>query len=223
MSPRCSLATAAELDTWCGTPAGSLLAAIQHSVSSLVNWSNSGVLNAAPPNYTHRLLLTGVAMLGANVVLEALLDVLMKYAGSSSPGVVLDIVTAMICAPASADGRERLSLRHVLNTAYSDAYTLSKKDSGRAEMVVRLQRRVDSQGGRSEEREIGETMDGGGTLEVAVDADGNGILLEIGDGTAVDVGTDGGMADVLDVGMGMDLDIGDVMGDGLGDDDFLGM
>jgi len=181
------------------------------------------VSNAAPPNYTHRLLLTAVTMLGSKVVLGSLLDIIVKHAANGAPDVVLDIVTAMICAPIANDGRERLSLRHVLQSAYNDAYTLSKHDAAKAEIIVRLGRRVEVQGGSITAGGIDAGLDVNAAMDAAVAVDGNDILLDMGDGTGVTAEGQAQMVDVINAEMEMDLQMADVMGDVGAGEDFLGM
>ncbi|MCJ1414605.1 mediator complex subunit [Xylographa parallela] len=221
--PRNTATSASELESWCGTPGGSILSSLHNSVMALVNWSTAGVSNAAPPNYTHRLVLTAETMLGAKAVLGSLLDIILKHAANEAADVVLDIVTALICAPTANDGRERLSLRHVLQSAYNDAYALSKHDAARAEIIVRLNRRVQTQGGSSTSGEIDAELDVNAAMDAAVAADGNEILLDMGDGTGVTAGGQAQMVDVINAGMEMDLQMADVMGDVGGSEDFLGM
>lgn len=220
--PRCALVSASELEAWCCTPGGGILASLQNSITTLLQWSTTGVSNAGPPKYTHRLLLTAVSMLGAKVVIDSLLDAVLKHAGSA-PDVVLDVVTAMICAPTAADRRERLSLRHALQSTYSDSYAPSKRDAARAELAVRLHHRVETQGSRTGTAEIADELDVDAAMEAAVAVDGSGLLLGIGDGTGVDASGQGAMADVLSTGMDMDLQMVDVMGDVGSAEDFLGM
>ncbi|MCJ1383049.1 mediator complex subunit [Xylographa soralifera] len=221
--PRNTAISASELESWCGIPGGSILSALHNSIMALVNWSTTGVSNAAPPNYTHRLLLTAETMLGAKFVLGSLLDIILKHAANETADVVLDIVTALICAPTANDGRERLSLRYILQLAYNDAYTLSKHDTAKAEIIVRLNRRVETQGGSTTTGEIDAELDVNAAMDAAVAVDGNGILLDMGDGTGVTAGGQAQMVDVINAGMEMDLQMADVMGDVGGAEDFLGM
>ena len=157
-------------------------------------------------------------MLGSKPVLEALLDVVMKQAANGSPDVALDVVTAVICAPVAG---ERYSLRHALHSAYSDVYTLSKRDATRAEIVVRLQRRVEAQGTRSS----GSGMDGvmGGAMEGGVDVSGDGgaMLLDMGAGNGGGEADQEGMEGMLDVELGMQM--GTMMDAGAEDEDYLGL
>ncbi|MCJ1401714.1 mediator complex subunit [Xylographa trunciseda] len=221
--PRNAAVSVSELESWCGTPGGSMLSALHNSIMALVNWSTTGMSNAAPPNYTHRLLLTAVTMLGAKVVLGSLLDIIVKHTPNGASDVVLDIVTAMICAPVANDGRERLSLRQVLQSAYNDVYTLSKHDAARAEIIVRLNRRVEVQGGSSAVGGIGAELDVNAAMDAAVAADGTDILLDMGDGTGVTAEGQAQMVDAINAGMEMDLQMADVMGDVGAGEDFLGI
>ena len=198
---RSDLATASEIESWCSTWGGSLLGALHHSFRALVQWSTSGASNAPPPSYTHRQLITTVLLLGAKRVFDALLDDILKEATKSMGDTALDVVTALICAPVADNGKGRLSLRHVLLAASNDSYQLSKKDPSRAEMVVRLYRRVESQGVRL----------GGQDLNDVTAAEGD-ILMGM-DGTADDGGT--GMDAELDMQMAGVVGTGDDLFEGL--------
>lgn len=145
-----------DLETWSATPGGGILTTIRHTINSLVQWSHTDSLNATLPNYTHRQLLAAVQMLGAKSVLEALLDEIVKSLAAGPPDVLLDITTTLITAPTAADfpptntvgplnPKPRLSLRDALSTASNDAYSLSKTNAPRAEITVRLHRRVEAQ------------------------------------------------------------------------------
>ncbi|MCJ1283854.1 mediator complex subunit [Xylographa opegraphella] len=221
--PRNTATSASELESWCGTPGGSILSSLYNSIMALVNWSTTGVSNAAPPNYTHRLLLTAATMLGAKVVLGSLLDMTLKHAANEAADVVLDIVTALICAPTANDGRERLSLRHALQSAYNGAFALSKHDAARAEIIVRLHRRVQSQGGSSTPGEIEADLDVNAAMDAAVAVDGNEMLLDMENGTGVTATGQAQMVDAIKAGMEMDLHMANVMDDVGGAEDFLGM
>lgn len=213
--PRSSLASQAEIDAWCS---GSILGTLQNAVASLVSWSTTGALNAAPPNYTHRLFLAAVQLMGSKPVLEALLDTVMNVAVKGPPDVVLDVVTAMVCAPITG---ERFSLRQALHSAYSDAYALSKRSAARAEMVVRLYRRIEAQapigGGSGTDGGMRGAIEGG----VGVGADGEQMLLDMGVAAGTGEAGQEGMEGMMDVGL--DMQMGDMMGAGAESDDFLGL
>ena len=167
-----------DLETWSATPGGGILAAIRYTINSLVQWSQTDSLNAALPSYTHRQLVVAVQMLGAKSVLEALVDEIVKSQTAGSPDVLFDIITTLITAPTAADfppthSKSRLSLRDALSTASDDAYTLSKTNASRAEIIVRLHRRVEAQLVRT-----------GSQTTIVTDADAeNAMLLDLGNRT----------------------------------------
>ena len=194
---RSDLATASEIESWCSTSGGSLLGALHHSFRALVQWSTSGASNTPPPSYTHRQLVTTVLMLGAKRVFNALLDDILKEATKGTGDTALDVVTALICAPVADNGKGRLSLRNVLLAAFNDSYKLSKKDPARAEMTVRLYRRVESQMVRLGGRDLNDVAVAEEDILMAMDETADG------GGTAIDAELDMQMAEV--VGNGDDL------------------
>ena len=169
--PRNGAATHLELESWTKTPHGGMLMALRHSFGSLVKWSNNLVNSAqvalnssstgqqpnnfpsSAPLYTHRILPTAVLLFGANKVLQALLKESTKLmtTNSCSPEIVLDILAALISAPAAQPPRSGLTLRQMLDLLLADAYALhtSKDEDGsktvQAEFIVRLSRRVEAQ------------------------------------------------------------------------------
>ncbi|KAL9120982.1 MAG: hypothetical protein Q9187_002457 [Circinaria calcarea] len=174
-----------DLETWSATPGGGILAAIRHTINSLVQWSQIDSPNATLPSYTHRQLVAAVQMLGAKSVLEALVDEIVKSQAAGPTDVLLDIITTLITAPTAVDfpptngvgpthPKSRLSLRDALSTASDDAYTLSKTNTSRAEITVRLHRRVEAQLART-----------GSQTTIVTDADAeNAMLLDLGNRTA---------------------------------------
>ena len=194
---RSDLATASEIESWCSTSSGSLLGTLHNSFRALVQWSTSSASNAPPPSYTHRQLVTTVLILGAKRVFDALLDNVLKEATRGTGDTALDVVTALICAPVTDNGKGRLSLRSVLLAAFNDSYKLSKKDPARAQMTVRLYRRVESQTVRLGGQDLNEVAapDGGMLMEMDGTVDGGGA--------GMDAELDMQMADV--VGSGDDL------------------
>jgi len=158
--------------------------------------------------------------MGSKPVLEALLDTVMNIAVKGPPDVVLDVITAMVCAPVTG---ERFSLRQALHSAYSDAYVLSKRNAARAEMLVRLYRRVEAQapigGGSGTDGGMGGAIEGG--VGVGVGADAGDMLLDMGVAAGGGEAGHEGMEGMMDVGL--DLQMGDMMGAGAEGDDFLGL
>ena len=62
-----------ELESWTSTAGGGLVAAIKHTVSSLVHWGLNPI-NNPPANYTHRQILVGLKMLGAKRLLHTIIE-----------------------------------------------------------------------------------------------------------------------------------------------------
>lgn len=157
--------------THSGGGGGGLLGSIRNSMQSLVLWSANPEISMAPPSYTHRQLLAGVRMLGASRVLRALEEELKLQTDAGSGDLALDVVAMVISAPMlesftaeqqhyhpddnnnnnnnSKDQRTNdtlqspiLTLRDALNLDHSDVPRISEKDPLRAELIVRLHRRI---------------------------------------------------------------------------------
>ncbi|KAL5000678.1 mediator of RNA polymerase II transcription subunit 5 [Aspergillus recurvatus] len=157
-----------ELEPWTTHNPGGLLGNIRATFQSLILWSTSSNISMAPPSYTHRQIITAIRTLGASRVLAALLDEL-KFQTESSPGtagIALDTAASIVSAPLSesyaldqfqthhdpsaskeSDQSPRysiLTLRDALNMQHESVPKLSEKDPLRAEIVVRLYRRVNT-------------------------------------------------------------------------------
>ena len=196
------------------------------------------------PSYTHRLYLSAWIILGAKATLEALLDEITKHpfaqlTSSSAQDVALDIVAALIMAPTTTDAlitpnsgitpaqykrSQRLNLRHVIHYMGQDAYKLSRKDAPRAEVIVRLLRRVQSLSARPSQASLRQRQQQVQDELVVQAATGDAMMLDLpGDGTEI--------AGIEDAQLNVDVDgtIGEVMdgfmaGDGgLGEEFDLGM
>lgn len=59
--------------------------------------------------------------------------------------LVLDVLSALLSAPSIASPRSQLTLRAALSLVFQEAYALSRTDRARAELIVRLERRVAAQ------------------------------------------------------------------------------
>lgn len=207
---RTDFATKIELETWCATPGG-LIAALSHSLQQLLQWSVSPT--APLPAYDSRMFIMATSMLGAKPVLDALLNEADKYA-DTHPDMFLDVLTATICAPTAISSRRRPTLRHALHAAYVDAYELSKKDPAKAELIVRLHRRVNAHTA---------TTVTGVAVEDLVQAVGEleGVVVSTQDLQLADAGDM-----LLEVGgdAGDDIDFGVLDGmEGVDADEFLGL
>ena len=245
-----------ELDNWAAQTAGGLPGSIRNTLQSLVLWSTNSEITMAPQSYTHRQLLTGVRILGSARVLNAMLDEVKQQTEAGSGDLALDIAATMICAPmaesfavdqnichpvdSSKESLPRcsiLTLRDALALQHDNVPKISEKDPVRAQVVVRLWRRVSllctppSQVSNIDVSNIihnmhlgveQDRMDLEPTAGVGVDDDTDNINQMLDDATAAaaagmdsgvvghDMGQDLGQDMGLDAGTGMDA-IDDVL------------
>ncbi|KAL4870734.1 mediator of RNA polymerase II transcription subunit 5 [Aspergillus spectabilis] len=235
-----------ELESWTTHSPGTLLGSLRSTFQSLILWSTSPDPTMAPPSYTHRQLISATRMLGAPRVLTALLDELkvQSDSGTTSIDLALDIAATFICAPLadsyavdqhthhppvnqSKEPIPRcaiLTLRDALNLQHENVPKISEKDPFRAEMLVRLFRRVNvllSPPAQVANLDMGMNM--------------NNIIENMQLGVGVDVDAQGGMdlsssgaggngqneqanlnqiMDNAAAAVGMDMDIGEEQGIG---------
>ncbi|PIG84895.1 mediator of RNA polymerase II transcription subunit 5 [Aspergillus arachidicola] len=152
-----------ELDSWTTHSPGGLLGSIRSTFQGLVLWSTSPGVSMAPHFYTHRQLVAGIRMLGSARVLTAIVDELKMQTETGNADLALDIAVTMICAPLAesfaieqsnyhpVDPNKEplprcpvLTLRDALNLQHENVPKLSEKDPLRAEVIVRLYRRVNA-------------------------------------------------------------------------------
>lgn len=132
-----------ELERWCATPAGGLSTSLRQTIQALIQWSSGTTPDTSPTNYTHQLLLSAIRIQGANRVLDTLLDEVIAQTEAGNPtDTALDIVVTVIAAPHPST---RLTLHDALSEAYLHAYELSQTNLLRAELIVRIHRRVEAQ------------------------------------------------------------------------------
>lgn len=151
-----------ELDSWVAQATGGLTGSIRNTLQSLVLWSTNSEINMAPQSYTHRQLLAGIRILGAARVLGALVDEVKQQTEVAGSGdLALDIAATMICAPMAEsfavdqnschpiDSTKEalpyctiLTLRDALTLQHDNVPKISETDPVRAEVIVRLWRRV---------------------------------------------------------------------------------
>jgi mediator of RNA polymerase II transcription subunit 5 len=117
----------------------------------------------APHPYTHRQILAGVRILGASRVLPTLIEELKLQMEAGSGDLALDVAATLVCSPIaesfavdqsyyhpidpSKDAFPRcpiLTLRDALIIQHEDVPKISEKDPLRAEVIVRLYRRVNN-------------------------------------------------------------------------------
>jgi len=159
-----------ELETWTSTQGG-LMASIRNTFQSLVLWATAPEMNMTTPPYTHRQLIAGVRILGAERIIHGLVEEVKLQTEHNSGDLALEIATTMICAPTTADPtmlpapldangvsipapKSRLSLVEALKLMLDDTlgrysgsdHTMMEDfDRGTAETIVRLHRRVEAQ------------------------------------------------------------------------------
>ena len=159
------------------------------------------------PPYTHRLYLSAWIILGAKTTLEVLLEEITKHPfeqhnSPSTQDVALDVVAALIMAPTTGDTlitpasgmtpaqykrSRRLNLRHVLNYMGQDAYKVSRKDAPRAEVIVRLLRRVQNLSARPSQAGLRQQQQQAQDELVVQAATGDTMMLDLqGEGTGID-------------------------------------
>ncbi|RDW59293.1 putative RNA polymerase II mediator complex subunit Nut1 [Aspergillus mulundensis] len=157
-----------ELESWSSHNPGGFIGSFRATFQSLILWSTSPDATMAPPSYTHRQMITAIRTVGAPRILSALLDEL-KFQTESNTGtadIALDIAASLVSAPLPesyaldqfqthhehaaskpSDNPPRYPLltpRDALNLIHESVPKLSEKDPLRAELVVRLYRRVNT-------------------------------------------------------------------------------
>ncbi|EEA27945.1 mediator complex subunit [Talaromyces marneffei ATCC 18224] len=200
-----------ELDSWT-THTDGICGVIRVTFQGLILWSASAEMSMSPHAYTHRLILVGIRLSTASNVLSALLDELRAQAeeASGSLDLAIDIAATLICAPIPESFAQEqtiyhpidstkeafprcllLTLRQALMIQHQNVPRLSEKDPTRAEVIVRLTRRVNAlltppaHVGTIDVTNIIDNMN----LEAAAAAAGHDVIdLNNGNGT----GNDGG-------------------------------
>lgn len=136
-----------ELEAWASTPGHGLASALPNMIHGLLLWCLAHG-NLSPPNYTHRLLFQTQAILGAKATLKILIDELIAQTNQHGPDgpevdTTFDIIVTMIIAPHPSH-HPRLTLLSALRIQYAEIADLSKTDVHRANVTVRLHRRVEA-------------------------------------------------------------------------------
>lgn len=232
-----------ELDGWTQAP-GSLLGSIRSTFQALMLWSTSPDVSMTPSAYTHRQLIAGIRILGSVRVLGALIEELKLQTEAGNGPLAIDIAATMVCSPLaesfaveqshyhpvdpSKEALPRcpiLTLRDALLIQHENVAKLSEKDPLRAEIIVRLQRRVNALSAPTtqmpnldmsniiQNMQLG--VDGPGQMDL--DASGPGAdmgedetnLTRIMGNAAAAVGMDSGVGQ--DMGGGLDTNIDDML------------
>ncbi|KAF2840549.1 Med5-domain-containing protein [Patellaria atrata CBS 101060] len=218
--------TLTELESWTSSGTSTKLS-LRSTVQSLTLWSASGGQHMTAPSYTHRMLSTFLALIPAPTLLRAILEETKAQSEAGNAATVLDVATALICAPSHLNSpvpvawpavmipapqlpRDRLNLRDALRLERDEASDLLPSDHLLAETIVRLSRKVEAQCAPATTAMQSLALSG-------VDApmqDMMGLNIQVQD---VDVAAT--MERPLEVGVGlddagMDLDLGGVVGGG---------
>jgi len=232
-----------ELESWTNAHGGGIANSIRHTIQSLTQWSLSTGMNVMPTSYTHRQILTGLRVLGAKRLLGAIIEEVKAQTENGSGAVVIDVATAIICAP-DADSipatnsnqlmtmlgdpsptphplQRRLTLRDALRTEAENAAKTHKIDVLQAETVIRVFRRVEAMMTVAIPQ-TGMLDHGLGSLE-GVDATMDvGVGVGLSDGVlsgaqeideAIAAAADQEMMDALAAGEGMIVGDDDLLGD----------
>ncbi|KAF3491982.1 uncharacterized protein GIQ15_01499 [Arthroderma uncinatum] len=160
---RTGISNRAELEGWRSNSApGGMVTGIRNTFSSLVLWSTDPEISMTPPSYTHRQLLAGLKHLGAIRVFAGILEELKLQSETGSGDLAIDIAATLICAPMrecfsleqatyqpiddtlkdSLPRCQMLSLRDALNLQRESLSIVIETEPHRAELIIRLSRRV---------------------------------------------------------------------------------
>ncbi|KAL9124506.1 MAG: hypothetical protein Q9217_006168 [Psora testacea] len=147
-----------ELAAWSVSPKGALLAALRNSIQALALWSATAAASTdmSPPSFTFHQLLSTLEIKGAYVTLESLID---EMQSANITDMAMDVSAVMILAvqhKQPSDNQDNgprpirlpMNLHNVLQARYDAASELSKTDSARASVIVRLYRRVEAFSGQ---------------------------------------------------------------------------
>lgn len=140
-----------ELSSWSTTPGGGLLAALRHSIQSLILWSATSASSntISPPSYTHRQLLDTLRVLGAQAVLHLFVD---EFNETTNSDMALDVIVIMVLTAShpslqSPSIKRQMTLREALQSEFLNVDDLARTDTARASTIVRLHRRVEALAG----------------------------------------------------------------------------
>lgn len=214
------------------------MASIRNTFQSLVLWATAPEMNMTTPPYTHRQLLSGVKILGAERIIHGLVEEVKLQTEHNSGELALEIGTTMICAPTAADPtmlpapldangapipapKSRLSLVEALKLMLDDTlgrisgsdHTLEGFDRGTAEAIVRLHRRVEAQvaGTPQAVPDMMQSMNmDAETAAVAADTVTGGLQIDLGATETIDDVLEAAGGDMLtgDNFLGLDPDGG---------------
>ncbi|KAK2601945.1 mediator complex subunit [Conoideocrella luteorostrata] len=206
-----------ELTLWGSSSNAGNSGALRQTVQGLVQWATHPAANGMPTSYTHRQVIAMVRICGAKRALFPLLEEVQAQSETGSANVVYDVVGAIICAPdvtnqvpptdqmldasgnVQSASQRRLTLRQALSSMAEGARKLQKVDAGRADIAVRLHRRVEAHMVIPQPQAILEAPG----IQLDLTAGGAGL----GDVDAMTAGGVGGDSLVVDT-VGLDMGLG---------------
>ncbi|KAI9890697.1 MAG: mediator complex subunit [Vezdaea aestivalis] len=139
-----------ERNLWTQVPGG-IRSTLKHNVQALVFWSAnpSNGISSAP--YTHRQIVYARDMIGCQYVVWSLIDELQgQYDRTSGLGttfdIALDVIATMIYASSASTGHHgNFTLSEAVRLEAEDATKLLSSGSIRAEVTIRLHKRIEMQ------------------------------------------------------------------------------
>lgn len=230
LSRRTASATHNELELWSSTATGGLVDMIRTVFKGFVAWGVHPDPIVMPTSYSHRQILTALKMLGARRLLGVILEEVKDQTEKGNGSTANDVATALISAPDVTSmpppselsllvgssshpvmpPQRNTSLRGALKWEAEDCKKIHKSDPLKAEIIVRLYRKVEAQLLLPENTE---TM-----LQGDINMDLSENAAALGDALAAAAQSDGLGPD--DGNMSLDLggnDMGHLGGNGAGD------
>lgn len=159
-SRRSSESNVNEITEWVSTPNGGLRRAVKDVISGLVTWSNQSAMNSVPTKYTHKMVLFALDTIGADEVLNLIVEEVRTQTQVGYGSSVLEVATALVCAPtpmpttsllsfdtgtAMDSTSHRRTLRQALRHKLEAPEDLLGLETEYVEALIRLGRRVDAQ------------------------------------------------------------------------------
>ncbi|KAL1304591.1 hypothetical protein AAFC00_003560 [Neodothiora populina] len=187
-SQRSTGGSIAEITQWTSTPGGGLRQSIKDVIGNLVRWSSQSSISPVPPSYTHRMILVAIESLGADEVLEVIIEEVKAQTQIGFGSAALEVATALVCAPSHDQGNtmlpfedntaltshHRRTLRQALRHKLEAPKELLSMQTEYVETLIRLGRRVDAQSAVAPINQIAMPMANLDSQDLMQDMDMNG-------------------------------------------------
>lgn len=148
-----------ELNRWSSASGGGLRYTIHSVLQGLVMWTNQVSMNPIPTNYTHFMILAGLDLLGADDVLQLIVEEIRDQSQGGFGPAAIETGTSIVCAPTPVSSTtlldfngnpvkssgHRRTLRQALKHKLEAPTDLLELETEYVEALVRLGRRVDAQ------------------------------------------------------------------------------